>query len=129
MKRRTADYLKKQAAGEEVGQLVTLTGGSYRDLRKDGGKVRGRKTTAPQRKTTTPQLKQQAEIGTNPEASPQRLAGGTFSHSSKQLRRASLLTSCCRPPTHPLGRSVLARILSWSLVLIQYQQPPRLQGG
>lgn len=36
MKRTTADYLKKQAAGEEVGQLVTLTGDSYRDLRKDG---------------------------------------------------------------------------------------------
>lgn len=47
-RRRTADYLKKQAAGEEVEQLVTLTGDSYRDLRKDGGKMRGRKTiTAP----------------------------------------------------------------------------------
>lgn len=47
-RRRTADYLKKQAAGEEVGQLVTLTGDSYRDLRKDGGKMRGRKTKTPQ---------------------------------------------------------------------------------
>lgn len=34
MKRRTAGYLRKLAAGEEV-ELVTLTGDSYRDLRKD----------------------------------------------------------------------------------------------
>lgn len=39
MKRRwrDADYLKKQAASEEVGQPVTLTGDSYTDLRRDGG--------------------------------------------------------------------------------------------
>lgn len=41
--RRTEDYLKKQAAGEEVGQPATLTGDSYRDLRRDAGKMRGRK--------------------------------------------------------------------------------------
>ena len=41
MRRRTADYLKKQAAGEEVGQLVTLSGDSYRDLRKNGRQMRG----------------------------------------------------------------------------------------
>lgn len=39
MKRRwrDADYLRKQAASEEVGQPVTLTGDSYTDLRRDGG--------------------------------------------------------------------------------------------
>lgn len=34
---KAADYLKKQAAGEEVGQLVTLTADSYIDLRRDEG--------------------------------------------------------------------------------------------
>ena len=36
-----ADYLRKQAASEEVGQPATLTGDSYTDLRRDGGRMRG----------------------------------------------------------------------------------------
>lgn len=35
--KRNAGYLRKQAAGEEVGRPVTLTGDSYTDLRRDGG--------------------------------------------------------------------------------------------
>lgn len=37
---RNADYLRKQAASEEVGQPATLTGDSCTDLRRDGGKMR-----------------------------------------------------------------------------------------
>lgn len=38
---RNADYLRKQAASEEVEQPATLTGDSYTDLRRDGGEMRG----------------------------------------------------------------------------------------
>lgn len=38
--RRNADYLRKQAASEEVGQSATLTGDSCTDLRRDGGEMR-----------------------------------------------------------------------------------------
>lgn len=36
--RRCEVYLRKQAASEEVEQHVTLTGDSYTDLRRDGGR-------------------------------------------------------------------------------------------
>lgn len=38
--RATGDYLRKQAASEEVGQPVTLTGDSYTDLRRNTGEER-----------------------------------------------------------------------------------------
>lgn len=37
-RRRCEIYLRKQAASEEVEQPVTLTGDSYTDLRRDGGR-------------------------------------------------------------------------------------------
>jgi hypothetical protein len=37
-RRRCEVYLRKQAASEEVEQPVTLTGDSYTDLRRDGGR-------------------------------------------------------------------------------------------
>ena len=41
--REGADYLRKQAASEEVGRPATLTGDSYTDLRRDGGKMSNNK--------------------------------------------------------------------------------------
>ena len=40
------DYLRKQAASEEVGRPATLTGDSYTDLRRDGGKMSNNKKMA-----------------------------------------------------------------------------------
>lgn len=125
-KRRAADYLKKQAAGEEVGQLVTLTGDSYRDLRKDGRKD--------ERQEDKKNPRPDGRLG---QKQPRPSGGGhrARGHANKRRRNASTqtlahrLAQCSLPPTHPLGRSVLVRILSWSLVLVQYQRPPRLRGG
>lgn len=52
-KKATGDYLRKQAASEEVGQPVTLTGDSYTDLRRNTGEERQMRGGDATTKTTT----------------------------------------------------------------------------